>query len=232
MRFLLVYYHVALILLAHWVVAHRVLDHDDNWFPCGTNAIPERFLREVDPTAPAQTSASEFQDSDGTNTTSTVCKGCVILDLYFHVLEDANRTSSASALATDAMLISILAGVNADYASTPFQFNLVEVMRWTNDTWAFGRVLGRSLAQEINAVVRQGGADVLNVIISDGACIGDLGEDERQGGFASLPWLSLELFPNGTYDEIDYVYICPEALPSKTLTHELGVSMLLLHNAI
>lgn len=177
---------------------------------CGNHAPPADYMEEQR----KQAARKERNPSVGAD----LCVGCITLDLYFHVIKDVAQTNTASIVVTDELLADRLEDLAADFSATPFKFNFRETTVTLNDDWASADVR-RSLdvAATINAAVRRGGADTINIIISDGVCL-------SAGGFATYPYRR-GLFPTGTYDKNDFIFVCSSAAQlsdSSTFAHEIG----------
>lgn len=192
---------------------HRHLD--GSAVGCGVGPLDESHLAEQTRLASTMSAAARTRAGNARD----VCTGCVAMDLYFHVIEDVAGTSDASVKATDAALGDALALLNNQFAITPFQFNLRQISRTRNDSWYAAKVWKEPLSKEISAALRIGGSDAVNIMISDGACIGDE-TIPNLGGFATLPY-GIELFPTNTYRADDYIFLCSDWI-SYSISHEVG----------
>jgi len=138
----------------------------------------------------------------------------VTIPVYFHVINRGTGVSNGDI--TTQMINDQLAVLNAAYASTPFQFNLVSVDRTTNATWFTGCYNSTTEMQFKNAL-RQGGANALNIYTCSPSS-GILGYATFPSSYASNPKrdgvvLLYSSLPGGTaapYNEGD------------TGTHEVG----------
>jgi hypothetical protein len=150
----------------------------------------------------------------------SLCVGCVVIDVIFHVLEDEGRQSHAIRFLTDDSIAEQMEVLNEHYAQTPFRFAHRETVRTTNDEWAFERTFNQDLGKTITAGLRKGGADVANIFYTDGTCL-------DAGGFAAMPF-EYGMFPEDTYSKYDFLFLCSWTISAgdnrhgSTLTHEMG----------
>ena len=142
------------------------------------------------------------------------------INVYVHVIN--NGTSVAQGNVSDQMISDQLAVLNAAYASSGWQFNLVSTDRTTNATWY--TCGGGACETQLKNALRQGTADDLNFYTNDMGG-GLLGWATFPSSYASQPML-------------DGVMILASSLPGgsaapynlgDTATHEVGHWMGLYH---
>lgn len=211
-----------MLLIAFGTIVSTTLGHGG----CGT--VPDKDYLEEQTKKYQETRARSLSRSSSTSLrsqTTTVCIGCISIELVFHVIGNAAQTTKADTMGTDDNLAQQLQVLNEHYKLTPFQFVLKETKRInSNDEWAFATALsGGSItttALTISGSLRVGGPTVANVYISDGTCNSD--------SFASFPSFR-GVFPENTYSRNDYIFLCPDvisfgedAMSQTVLTHELG----------
>jgi hypothetical protein len=150
--------------------------------------------------------------------------GSVLVNVYFHVITDANGVGNLD----DASIVAQVAVLNAAYdgttggTNTPFRFALVAVDRTANNAW-FTAGPGTPAEQEMKAALHQGTAKDLNLYTN---------LPPQLLGWATFPWDSA----NAPLD--DGVVILYASLPGGsaapynlgyTAVHEVGHWLGLLH---
>ncbi|MEZ4401653.1 MAG: zinc metalloprotease [Kofleriaceae bacterium] len=179
---------------------------------CGTPDLDEAAMARIDDEASAYLSAHK------NDVISNVTSGTI--NVYWHVIN--NGTSAAQGNISDAQIASQISVLNAAYASTGWQFNLVSTDRTTNATWY--TCSGGTCESQMKSALRQGSADDLN-IYSNNMGGGLLGWATFPSSYASQP-------------SLDGVVILYASLPGgsaapynlgDTATHEVGHWMGLYH---
>ncbi|MBK9030142.1 MAG: zinc metalloprotease [Myxococcales bacterium] len=142
------------------------------------------------------------------------------IPVYWHVIN--NGSSASSGNISDSQIASQISVLNAAYASTGWQFNLVSTDRTTNASWY--TCAGGTCETQMKTALRQGSADDLN-IYSNNMGGGLLGWATFPSSYASSP-------------KMDGVVILYSSLPGgsaapynlgDTATHEVGHWMGLYH---
>ncbi len=82
------------------------------------------------------------------------------IPVYFHVIRSGSGIASGDI--PDTMIAAQMNVLNAAFASTGWQFNLVATTRTTNATW-FAAGPGSSAERQMKTALRQGSADDLNI---------------------------------------------------------------------
>ncbi|MBE7447965.1 MAG: zinc metalloprotease [Kofleriaceae bacterium] len=82
------------------------------------------------------------------------------IPVYFHVIRSGSGISNGDI--PDTMIAAQMNVLNAAFASTGWQFNLVATTRTTNATW-FAAGPGSSAERQMKTALRQGSADDLNI---------------------------------------------------------------------
>lgn len=82
------------------------------------------------------------------------------IPVYFHVIRSGSGISNGDI--PDTMIAAQMDVLNAAFASTGWQFNLVATTRTTNATW-FAAGPGSSAERQMKTALRQGSADDLNI---------------------------------------------------------------------
>jgi hypothetical protein len=143
------------------------------------------------------------------------------IDVYFHVVN--NGSGSANGNISDSQIRSQISVLNAAFASTGWQFNLVSTDRTTNAAW-YTATPGSPAESAMKAALRQGTADDLNIYSNN---MGD----------GLLGWATFPSSYSGDPSD-DGVVILYESLPGgdaapynlgDTATHEVGHWMGLYH---
>ena len=163
-----------------------------------------------------------------TRTTPRVlCTRCVTIDMVFHIIGTSD--SNAARLWTDTAIQEEVKRVNQHFAVTPFRFSSVpRIVRTTNKVWGQASIGSASTREEIVESLRFGGADVVNIFVTDGTC-------KTTGGYGTYPH-DHGFFPPNQYSKRDYIFICATDLGhmyddvyQTLITHELGHWLGLLH---
>jgi hypothetical protein len=138
----------------------------------------------------------------------------VLVDVYFHVINKGTGIANGDVPASQIQAqIDVL---NAAYANTPFQFNLIAIDRTNNSTW-YTASDGTTAERQMKTALRRGDAKALNIYTSNpgGGIL----------GWSTFPWT----YTSNPID--DGVVILYSSLPGgtaapynlgDTATHEVG----------
>ncbi len=185
---------------------------------CGTPHHDEDRVTEIDRVMAAHRAKLQQWAKPGTTPAVTVVNGGTI-PVYVHVIRNLAGAGNVS----DGMITSQISVLNAAYASTGWQFQLVATDRTTNDSW-YAMSPGSTAESQAKNALRQGTADDLNIYIA-GIGGGLLGWATFPSDYASKP-------------KMDGVVILNNSLPGgtaapynlgDTATHEVGHWMGLYH---
>jgi hypothetical protein len=164
-----------------------------------------------------------FRSTGDGRRAESLCKRCITIDTYFHILTNSDKSSGNYA---DEKVLEQMKILNEGFKETPFTFNLVSTSR-THDTSLF------DLRQGFN-----------NDYVSMQSVLGEkLHEGDRMAlniyTVQLLPrTLGLATYPSGYDGKKDGVYIdhctipggsCPSYNSGKILVHEVGHWLGLLH---
>jgi hypothetical protein len=118
---------------------------------CGTEELYDDQIEQIEAFA-----------KPGTGGSPAVTGGTI--NVYFHVINKGTGISNGDVPSTQiSQQISVL---NAAYASTGWQFNLVSTDRTTNATW-YTMSPGTAAERDAKAALRKGGADTLNIYFAN-----------------------------------------------------------------
>jgi hypothetical protein len=139
-----------------------------------------------------------------------------MIQTYFHIIDDDERTTNSSILWTDEAISDEVDRLNSGFNQTPFAFELASITRTFNTTRAFMSTedyLNRTLLETV-ADLRVGGPDVMNVFVLEGVCASFKGQATRAGNFYGV-------FPEGMSSVAERVLICADIIGSEytTLIH-------------
>jgi Pregnancy-associated plasma protein-A len=151
----------------------------------------------VRPLSDAEQEAVE-RDLSASASQSKATGGVVNVPVYIHVV----KASDGSGSVLPQWLTDQVDVLNAAFASSGFQFQLVSQDEVTNDAWYFS-VLGSAEEQEMKAALRQGGADALNLYTT--------------AGDVYLGWATFPAWYRGPLKSYDGVVIWWAALPGTGL---------------
>jgi hypothetical protein len=173
------------------------------------------------------------------STKGLLCIGCVTIDLVFHVFTDGLPPptnmplwdSTTDELLTEAGIANQLLALNRHFSLSPFQFNIKTVRRVVDPTLANALITDTAKLEQMRAS-RTGGSHVANIYWFRGYCnpkVSSGGGVSVACGRATLPFGG-GIFPDETYRQEDFVYMCPLCMSNKdawgadgkTLTHEVG----------
>ncbi|KAK0704470.1 metalloprotease 1 precursor [Lasiosphaeris hirsuta] len=206
------------ITLASTALAHTVgsgAEPDDlgarDW--CGTVAKPDWLL------------ADSVRVAEHAEKRQTARQSSITVSTYFHVV--ANSTRIQDGYLSDEMLTDQLQVLNEDFASSYISFQLLDVSRTVNRTWATSIDTRDHL--EMQKALRRGTYSALNIYFR--TYVGDPDDGQALLGLCTLP----DTFPTGSNNfyrdgcMVLHSTVPGGSRPGKTTTHEVGHWFGLLH---